>query len=312
VKALITLDEPNPSGRDSLSVLNDPNGREADAFRVLKSSLEVARLQHDFKSLLFTSAFHYDNQAETVANLAMTLAQAGQRVLLCDLSATQPAIGDVFGLHGQPGITELILARSSRLEDAVVPINDPSLASPAPATNGKEPVSAEESEHAISPVTDLRGSLGVLPFGAPAPHSGFLGTRAVTELMDQLKRAPYDLVLIDAPPLLASGEAQTLSTLAHAVIVALADPVRLGTLEDLSATLSKLPVRALGFVTVGAGRTTVRNRSSAGGVSAPTPDRAPASVTRIKAGHQRHPVAPPPRVEGFRKLPRFSDKLREP
>jgi polysaccharide biosynthesis transport protein len=324
VKALITVDEPKPRGRDSLIVLNDPNGREAKAFRVLKSNLEVARLEHDFKSLLFTSAFDFDNQAETVANLAMTLAQAGQRVLLCDLGAGHPGIGDVFRLHGRPGVTELVLGRSS-LEDAVVPISDPSLASPTPPMNGREPVSAEESQHARLPSADLRGSLGVLPFGAPAPHSGFLGGRAVTELMDQLNRSPYDLVLIDAPPLLDSGEAQTLSTLADAMIVAVATPMRLGILEELSATLSKLPVLALGFVkvgagrTIGAGRTTVRNRSSAGGAVSTSPDRAVAPPTPITTrrqrhlittGTQRHLVAPP-RVEGRREPPRFSEKLGE-
>jgi polysaccharide biosynthesis transport protein len=318
VKAMVTIDERKPRDRDSLIVLSDPNGREAKAFRVLKSNLEVARLEHDFKSLLFTSAFHFDNQAETVANLAMTLAQAGQRVLLCDLGARHPGIGDVFRLHGRPGVTELVLGRSS-LEDAVVPISDPSLAVPAPPMNGREPVSAEESQHARLPSADLRGSLGVLPFGAPARHSGFLGGRAVTELMDQLRRSPYDLVLIDAPPLLDSGEAATLSTLADAMIVALATPVRLGILEDLSATLSKLPVLALGFVKVGAGRTTVRNRSSAGGAVSTSPDRAvvpPTPITTrrqrhlITTGTQRHLVAPP-RVEGRREPPRFSEKLGE-
>ncbi|MBV9000640.1 MAG: hypothetical protein JO304_16385 [Solirubrobacterales bacterium] len=127
--------------------------------------------------------------------------------------------------------------------------------------------------------------------------------------MKRLKSAPYDLVLIDAPPLLASGEAQTLSTLADAVIVALADPMRMGTLEDLAATLSKLPVRALGFATVGAGRTTVRNRSSASGVSAPTPDRA--QVTRNTAAHQDHAVAPPRKLERLLTPRRFQDELVE-
>jgi len=259
--------------------------------------------------LLVTSPRHYDGQPETVANLAMALAQSGQRVLLCDVSATQPAIGDLFQLEGRPGVTEVILARTP-VEDSVVSINDPSLASQALGSAGADPVNGDWTQATV-PSHDLRGSLSVLPFGGPAPSSGFLGTGAVTELMEQLKRSPYDLVLIDAPPLLASGEAQTLSTLADAVVVALPDPVRLRVLEDLSATLSRLPVLALGFVTVGGGRAMARSRSSLGDVSAPTRNRDLAPVTSIANGHQHSPAARTRRVESFRASPRYVDKLRD-
>jgi Mrp family chromosome partitioning ATPase/capsular polysaccharide biosynthesis protein len=313
LRALVALDEANRRGREaaSLVVLDDPNGREARAFRVLTSRLELARLEHDFKSLLFTSAPHYDTQPETVGNLAMTLAQAGQRVLLCDLSARQPAISDLFQLAGRPGVTEVILARMP-LEDAVVPINDPSLASAAPGSAGDHSANGEGTPPRVAPSHNVGGSLAVLPFGGPAPHSGFLGTRAVTELMDRLRRAPYDLVLIDAPPLLACGEAQTLSTLADAVIVALPDPVRLRVLDNLSAILSRSPVLALGFVTVGVGSAIARSRSPGGGVSASAPNRDLAPVASIANGHQYRPVAVPRRVETLRKSPRYVYKRRDP
>jgi Mrp family chromosome partitioning ATPase/capsular polysaccharide biosynthesis protein len=289
VRALLGLEQSARGDRSaaSLVVLDDPNGREATAFRVLKSSLEFARLEHDFKSLLFTSARPYNGQADTVANLAVTVAQAGQRVLLCDLSARQPAIGDLFQLNGQPGVTELILT-GAELQDAVVPITDPSLG----------------------------GNLDVLPFGGPAPHSGFLGTREVTDLLEQLKRAPYDLVLIDAPPLLGSGDAQTLSTLADAVIIALADPVRPRVIEDLSGTLSRLPVLALGFLTVGASHAVARTRPiDGGGVDGGVPKRDLAPVTPIANGngHEYRPTPPARRLEALRNVSRhrYTDKIQD-
>lgn len=295
MRALIDFDESNRSNRSaaSLVVLSDPNGREARAFRALKSSLELARLEHDFKSVLFTSARPYRAQAETVANLAVTLAQSGQRVLLCDLRGRQPAIGDLFQLDGRHGVTELILAHTP-LQDAVVPISEDS---------------AADSDH------QLAGGLDVLPFGGPAPHSGFLGTRAVTELLEQLKEAPYDLVLIDAPPLLASGEAQTLSTLADAVIIALPDPVRPRVIEDLSVTLARLPVLALGFLTVGASRPVARTRAPGGRASAggSAPDLAAVTPIGNGNGHQ-YPSSPPARrLEALRSVTRYryTDKLRD-
>lgn len=281
VRALLDANESNRRDRSmaSLVVLDDPNGREAKGFRVLKSSLEFARLEHDFKSLLLTSALPYKGQAETVANLAVTLAQSGQRVLLCDLRARQPAIGDLFQLDAGPGVTELILA-GTRLQDAVVRIGDPSLGSSSTAAGDGEAGNGDGRSPQITSDHKLGGKLDVLPFGGPAPHAGFLGTRAVIDLMEQLERASYDLVLIDAPPLLASGEAQTLSTLADAVIIALPDPVRPRVIEDLSGTLSRLPVLALGFLTVGASQAVARPRPLGGGVSGGAPGRDLAPVTR--------------------------------
>jgi len=317
VRAMLNLNESNGRYRSaaSLVVLDDPNGREARAFRVLKSSLEFARLEHDFKSLLFTSARPYSGQAETVANLAVTLAQAGQRVLLCDLSAHQPAIGDLFQLDGQPGVTELILS-GTPLQDVVVPIRDPALGSSSPAANGDEAGNGDARSPQFATDHQLGGNLDVLPFGGPAPHSGFLGSREVSDLLEQLKRAPYDLVLIDAPPLLASGDAQTLSTLADAVIIALMDPVRPRVIEDLSGTLSRLPVMALGFLTVGASHAVARTRPIDGGNvggGAPRRDLAPVTPIGNGNGHQYGPSPPARRLEALRNVSRYryTDKLQD-
>ena len=301
VRALIDLEESGRRNRTaaSLVVLDDPNGREARAFRALKSNLELARLEHDFKSVLFTSSRAYGGQAETVANLAVTLAQSGQRVLLCDLSARHPAIGDLFQLGGSPGVTEITLDRIP-LQDAVVHLSD-----------GNGDGSSPDVGHARR----LGGSLDVLPFGGAAPNSGFLGTRAVTELLEQLKGASYDLVLIDAPPLLASAEAQTLSTFADAVIIALPDPVRPRVIDALSLTLSRLPVLALGFVTVGATRAVARARPPEGGVSAGGNGADLAEVTPIGNGNGRQYRSSPParRIEAFRNVTRYryTDELRD-
>jgi Mrp family chromosome partitioning ATPase len=256
----------------SLAVVRDPYGRAAEAYRVLKSSLEFANLEHDFKSLLVTSARPYRGKSEMVANLAVTRIQSGRRVLVCDLDARRPSISDLFGLDGRPGMREVAMGRCS-LEEAIVSIPRASLLPPGRIvrgglTKGELNVSGSSttgsskrgssksgsSENGFSGGHDLGQDLRVLPFGDPPPDSGFLGTRAVTELVEALRSAHADLVLIDAPPLLVSGEAQTLSAVADALVVALADPVRPSILADLAATLSRLPARPLGFVSVGVGR----------------------------------------------------------
>jgi Mrp family chromosome partitioning ATPase/capsular polysaccharide biosynthesis protein len=235
-----------------MAVVRDPNGRTAEAYRVLKSSLEFASLEHDFKSLLLTSARSYRGKSETAANLAVTLVQSGRRVLLCDLDAGRTSVSDLFGLEERVGMTEVALGQTT-LEDAIVSIPTASLQPLSRSIRGNPPRSAEQA-NGHSATGSLSGELKVLPFGCLPPYSGFLGTRAVTDLVEGLRYAHADLVLIEAPPLLSSGEAQTLSALADALIVAVADPVRPSMLGDLAATLSRLPAFPLGFISVGLDR----------------------------------------------------------
>ncbi len=204
----------------SLAVVRDPRGRAAEAFGVLKSSLEFAGLEHEFQSLFLTSARHFRGKTELAANLGVTMARGGRRVLVCDLDGGRGSVTELFGLEGRPGVTEVAMEQNT-YQEAMVPV---------------------------------RNELSVLPCGALPLHPGLLGSRAVADLVEGIRHAGVDLVLIDAPPLLDSGEAQTLAPLADAMIVMLADPVRPAVLSDLALTLARLPARPLGFVTVGVGR----------------------------------------------------------
>jgi Mrp family chromosome partitioning ATPase/capsular polysaccharide biosynthesis protein len=238
-------------GADSLVALRDQNGRQAEAFRVLKSSLDFASLEHDFKSIVVTSGREYKGKATTIANLGVTLALSGRRVLLCDLDGRTPAIGDLFGLQGHPGVTDVVLGHAG-LDEAIASISVPSPFSwPRTVEVSKTPENGSAKETAF--LRNKQAFLGVLSFGGGLrPNSGFLGSRAVTSLLEELQQTDVDLVLIDTPALLAYGEARTLSARVDAVIVALAPPVRAPLLDELARTLSRSPALPLGFITVGA------------------------------------------------------------
>ena len=242
----------------TLAVLREPGGSAAEAYRVLKSRLDFASLEHSFKSILLTSAQPYRAKPATAANLAVVAAQMGRRVLVCEFDSQRPSISDLFGLDGHPGLTEVVLRRTT-LKKATVKMPPALLLSPV-WTDGKSAENASQGTVNGSPqrttksrARGMPGSLEILPFGESQPHSGFLGSRAVADLVEQLSSSPADLVLINAPPLLGSGESQLLSALADALIVALAGPVRPALLEELAATLARLPALPVGFITVGKG-----------------------------------------------------------
>jgi Mrp family chromosome partitioning ATPase/capsular polysaccharide biosynthesis protein len=237
-------------GVSTLAALGDQHGREAEAFRVLTSSLEFASLEHDFKSVAVTCGCDYRGKPATIANLGVTLALSGRRVLLCDLDGRGRGIGDLFALQARPGVTDVVLDHAG-LDEAVA-----SIPVPPPVSWHRNGEGAETLPEIVvgetSFLTNPEERLGVLPFGgALLPNSGFLGSRAVTDLVQELKNAQLDLLLIDTPPLLASGDARSLSARADAVIVALASPVRAPVLEELARTLSRSPAIPLGFITVG-------------------------------------------------------------
>ncbi len=226
---------PKPSrATKGLAMLSDPNDVDAEAVRRLRTSLELANLGVEAKSIMVTSPAAVQGKSTTIANLAVALARSGQSVALVDLDLRQPVLSSFFGADGQAGVTDVALGRAE-LEDALVRVRIPSPTTRAralPGTGG--------------------GYLRVLTAGPPPPSPGeFVGTSALAQILERL-RAEHDYVLIDAPPLLAVGDAMTLSTRVDAMFAV----VRLGqtdrqTLRDFGRGIKASPAAKLGFVLTG-------------------------------------------------------------
>ena len=82
--------------RNGLVMLADPTSREAEPFRALRWSLDLANAEHGARTIMITSAVDGEGKSTTVANLAVALARAGRRVVLIDAdlspSAPPPAL----------------------------------------------------------------------------------------------------------------------------------------------------------------------------------------------------------------------------
>jgi capsular exopolysaccharide synthesis family protein len=203
-----------------LVMLADPNGFEAEAFRVLRTNLDFFNMEHGARTIMLTSAVEQEGKSTTVANLAVALSRAGHRVVLVDLDLRRPTLDRFFQFEGRPGVTDVALGRA-RL---------------APA----DPPSDE-------------GSLEVLTTGPlPTDTGEFVSGAPLTRILDEL-RGRADIVLIDSPPLLAVGDAITLSAKVDAVIVLTRlGVVRRKTLDELRRVLGNCSAAKLGFVVTGA------------------------------------------------------------
>jgi polysaccharide biosynthesis transport protein len=226
------------SSKNRLAMLEEPNGAQAEAFRVLRTNLEFVNLERGAKTVMITSAVEAEGKSTTAANLAVALARAGKRVALVDLDLRRPFVDRFFALNGHPGITQVALGYST-LDEAMTPF----------AVLGQENGDGRNGNgHAkVECLVDILRS-GTIP---PDPGE-FVGTQALAGILEQL-RERVDVVIIDAPPLLHLGDAITLSARVDAmVLVTRLNVLRRPMVNELHRVLQTCPAAKLGFVLTGA------------------------------------------------------------
>jgi succinoglycan biosynthesis transport protein ExoP len=241
VPLLARLPEPPKRlrAKDGLVMLAEPQSGNAEPFRILRTNLEFVSLERGARTIMVTGAIEGEGKSTTVANLGVSLARAGRRVILVDLDLRRPVLHRFFRLGAGMGITDVALGNAT-LDQALapVPITEGRPNRGAPSYNGQQP---------------LLGSLAVLQAGSTPPDPGeFIATRALTELLETLAQRA-DIVLVDAPPLLHVGDAISLSSKVDGVIMVVnLDRIRRPVLGELERVLSTCPAQPLGFVLAGA------------------------------------------------------------
>lgn len=198
----------------SLDGTND--GAYTESFRTLRTNLNFVGVDGKQKVFVFTSSIEGEGKTTTVGNLGIAAAAAGQKVLVLDADLRKPRIADFFGLESAIGLTDLLIGTVD-LGDAV---------------------------QSWGP-----SALHVLPAGQLPPNpSELLGSDAYASLIKTLANE-YDLVLIDAPPLLPVADATILSARSSgSVLVAAVGRVRRGQLELSLAALVRSAAPILGIV----------------------------------------------------------------
>jgi succinoglycan biosynthesis transport protein ExoP len=226
---------------DKLVMVDGAHDGQAEAFRMLRTSLDFVRLDQDIRTIVITSAVEREGKSTTAANLAVALARAGSHVALVDVDLRRPYLDRFFKRSGGGGLTEVALGRTS-LTDALLPILLENVGQAGGSVNGN-------GRRSVSTFGDLR----VLVAGPLPPNAGeFVGSAVVGEILDEL-RERFDTVLIDAPPLLHVGDAMTLGARADGLIlVTRLNLVRRPMLSELRRILDSTPAKGLGFVITGA------------------------------------------------------------
>ncbi|MFP4439986.1 MAG: CpsD/CapB family tyrosine-protein kinase [Chloroflexaceae bacterium] len=200
----------------TLIALRDPRSPAAEAYRTLRTNIQFSSLDKPLHTLLFTSTGPDEGKSTTLANLAVTMAQAEQRVILVDCDLRRPTLHTLFGLSNETGLTSAIL----QPEAAALPLQDTS-------------------------VVGLR----LLPSGPLPPRpADLLGSRRMEALIARL-RAEADMVLFDTPPVIAVTDAAVLATRLDGVLLVLqAGKTRRDRAREARRLLEKVKANIVGVV----------------------------------------------------------------
>ena len=194
----VLAEVPNVGGwRDRKSTrvatVESPNSAVAEAYRSMRTSLQIIGLRRPIQTLLVTSPMASEGKSTTVVNLGVTMARAGRRVVLVDLDLRKPRMGQFFDLPDGPGFTS-VLVGDAPLSEALVEI---------------------EVAPGVPPLQLLTS--GPVP---PNP-SELMGATRLAELLASLQ-AVADLLIIDSPPLIPVTDALVLSGRVDGVLLVVA------------------------------------------------------------------------------------------
>ncbi len=114
------------ASRSPLIVQTDPHSPRAEAFRQLRTNLQFVDIDHPIKSIVITSSIPQEGKSTTTANLAITLAQAGLKVVLVEGDLRRPKLMQYLGVEGAVGVTSVLIGRVA-LDDALQPWGNGSL-----------------------------------------------------------------------------------------------------------------------------------------------------------------------------------------
>jgi polysaccharide biosynthesis transport protein len=219
-------EDPSTPARIDNIVRVEPAGLLAEGFRQARTAILARMDRRGYKTLLVSCAQPQSGVSSVVNNLALSLALNGRKVLVLDANLRRPDQHRLFETPAKPGMVEVLRGQAA-LEDAIVRKEDP--------------------------------TVDILPTGdAKDAPPELLESAQFRSMLTQLE-ARYDIILIDAPPVLLASDCQILAKQADAIVLvvrALADTR--GMVGRMLRTLNGFRAEVIGVVLNGA-------RSSAGG-----------------------------------------------
>lgn len=194
----------------------NPKSPISEAYRALRTNIQFSAADEEIRVVMITSAGPGEGKSTTVSNLAVTYAQADQKVLVLEADLRKPTVHKMFQQTNRTGITN-VMTNQATLNDVIRKTHIPNL-------------------HVITS--------GPIP---PNP-SEILGSKKMQLALEELKEL-FDIIIIDTPPVLAITDAQVVATNCDGVILVLdSGRVKRDAAIKAKANLEHVNARILGVV----------------------------------------------------------------
>ena len=202
---------------ENLITLSEPRSAAAEAFRSLRTNLMFSSVENPIHTLLITSPARDDQKSLSLANLAVTFAQSGNRTVIVDADLRQPNQHQIWNIDNSKGLTTMM-------------VDDDAISEP--------PLLATEVDN-----------LNILPTGNLPPNpADLLSANRMDEIIGALKKRA-DYLLFDSPPVLAATDATLLGIkLDAALLVIRAGDTRRDHTAQARQALERVHVRIVGAV----------------------------------------------------------------
>ncbi len=187
-----------------------------EAIRTLRHSILLPDFDRSVKSLMLTSATPGEGKSTATIHLAIAHAEQGKRTLIIDADLRRPSIHKKLSLSGSVGLSNVLLGEMT-WRDALV-----------------------KTEH--------WPGLDVVPAGTASRRASDLVGSIMVDILEEATKE-YDLIIVDAPPLLGFAEAMQVATAVDGVVVlARAGQTSRKAVARALATLNRLRANVIGLV----------------------------------------------------------------
>jgi capsular exopolysaccharide synthesis family protein len=174
---------------NSFVIRDDPRSPVSEAFRTLRTNLKFYGSEdHPIQSILISSAFPGEGKSILLTNLALTIAQNGEKVIICDCDLRRPVINKIFKENNRYGLTNVLVGDKDLSE--IIKINN-----------------------------HLHPNLSYIPSG-PIPPNPYelLGSKKMSEVIKELQNQA-DIVLFDSPPIIGFADGLLLANQVDGVLL---------------------------------------------------------------------------------------------
>lgn len=161
-----------------LITANAPKSPISEQYRTIRTNIQYSSVDEELRAIMVTSSGPGEGKSTTAANLAVTFAQLGKRVLLVDADLRKPTVHHTFGVNNVIGFTT-VLTKQAVLGNAVLDTDE--------------------------------NDLFILTSGPIPPNPAeLLSSKSMEQFIEDAKRE-FDYVIFDTPPLLAVADPQILA-----------------------------------------------------------------------------------------------------